>query len=70
MFDTFLANGEALMLREDADLWDKMHPQLAGSYSFRLRPHTEMIFHLPFVVEAVYSEHYPMEQVQKEKCRW
>lgn len=47
--------------------WDCMYPQLAGSYSFCLRPNTEMVFHLPFVVEAVYSERYPMEQVQKEK---
>ena len=67
MFDTLLVNGDALMLRVDADLWDCMYPQLAGSYSFRLRPNTEMVFHLPFVVEAVYSERYPMERVQKEK---
>ena len=67
MFDTLLVNGDALMLRANADLWDKMYPQLAGSYSFRLRPNTEMVFHLPFVVEAVYSERYPMERVQKEK---
>lgn len=67
MFDTLLVNDDALMLRVDADLWDCMYPQLAGSYSFRLRPHTEMVFHLPFVVEAVYSERYPMERVQKEK---
>ncbi len=67
MFDTLLVNDDALMLRVDADLWDCMYPQLAGSYSFRLRPNTEMVFHLPFVVEAVYSERYPMERVQKEK---
>ena len=67
MFDTLLVNDDALMLRVDADLWDCMYPQLAGSYSFRLRPHTEMVFHLPFVVEAVYSERYPAERVQKEK---
>lgn len=67
MFDTLLVNDDALMLRVDADLWDCMYPQLAGPYSFRLRPNTEMVFHLPFVVEAVYSERYPMEQVQKEK---
>ncbi len=67
MFDTLLVNDDAIMLRVDADLWDCMYPQLAGSYSFRLRPNTEMVFHLPFVVEAVYSERYPMERVQKEK---
>ncbi len=67
MFDTLLVNGDALMLRVDADLWDCMYPQLAGSYSFRLRPHTEMVFHLPFVVEAVYSERYPAERVQNEE---
>lgn len=67
MFDTLLVNDDALMLRVDADLWDCMYPQLAGSYSFRLRPNTEMVFRLPFVVEAVYSERYPMERVQKEK---
>ena len=67
MFDTLLVNDDALMLRVDADLCDCMYPQLAGSYSFRLRPNTEMVFHLPFVVEAVYSERYPMERVQKEK---
>lgn len=67
MFDTLLVNDDALMLRVDADLWDCMYPQLAGSYSFRLRPNTEMVFHLPFVVEAVYSERYPMKRVQKEK---
>lgn len=67
MFDTLLVNDDALMLRVDADLWDCMYPQLAGSYSFRLRPNTEMVFHVPFVVEAVYSERYPMERVQKEK---
>ena len=67
MFDTLLVNDDALMLRVDADLWDCMYPQLAVSYSFRLRPNTEMVFHLPFVVEAVYSERYPMERVQKEK---
>lgn len=67
MFDTLLVNDDALMLRVDADLWDCMYPQLAGSYSFRLHPNTEMVFHLPFVVEAVYSERYPMERVQKEK---
>ncbi len=67
MFDTLLVNDDALMLRVDADLWDCMYPQLAGSYSFRLRPNTEMVFHLPFVVEAVYSERYSMERVQKEK---
>ena len=67
MFDTLLVNDDALMLRVEADLWDCMYPQLAGSYSFRLRPNTEMVFHLPFVVEAVYSERYPMERVQKEK---
>lgn len=67
MFDTLLVNDDALMLRVDADLWDCMYPQLAGSYSFRLRQNTEMVFHLPFVVEAVYSECYPMERVQKEK---
>lgn len=67
MFDTLLVNDDALMLRVDADLWDCMYPQLAGSYFFRLRPNTEMVFHLPFVVEAVYSERYPMERVQKEK---
>lgn len=67
MFDTLLVNDDALMLRVDADLWDCMYPQLAGSYSFRLRPNTEMVFHLPFVVEAVYSERYPMERVQEEK---
>ena len=67
MFDTLLVNDDALMLRVDADLWDCMYPQLAGAYSFRLRPNTEMVFHLPFVVEAVYSERYPMERVQKEK---
>ena len=67
MFDTLLVNDDALMLRVDADLWDCMYPQLAGSYSFRLRPNTEMVFHLPFVVEAVYGERYPMERVQKEK---
>ena len=67
MFDTLLVNDDALMLRVDADLWDCMYPQLAGSYSFRLHPNTEMVFHLPFVVEAVYSERYPVERVQKEK---
>ena len=67
MFDTLLVNDDAPMLRVDADLWDCMYPQLAGSYSFRLRPNTEMVFHLPFVVEAVYSERYSMERVQKEK---
>ena len=67
MFDTLLVNDDALMLRVDADLWDCMYPQLAGPYSFRLHPNTEMVFHLPFVVEAVYSERYPMERVQKEK---
>ena len=67
MFDTLLVNDDALMLRVDADLWDCMYPKLAGSYSFRLHPNTEMVFHLPFVVEAVYSERYPMERVQKEK---
>ena len=67
MFDTLLVNDDALMLRVDADLWDCMYPKLAGSYSFRLHPNTEMVFHLPFVVEAVYSERYPMERVQKKK---
>lgn len=67
MFDTLLVNDDVLMLRVDADLWDCMYPQLAGSYSFRLRPNTEMVFHLPFVVEAVYSERYPMKRVQKGK---
>ncbi len=67
MFDTLLANGDALMLRADADLWDQMYPQLSGSYSFRLRPNTSMNFHLPFVVESVYSEKYNMERVKKEK---
>ena len=67
MFDTLLVNGDALMLRTDADLWDKMYPQLAGSYSFRLHPNTEMVFHIPFTVESVYSERYPIEKVKKEQ---
>ena len=67
MFDTLLVNGAALMLRADAYLWDHMYPQLSGSYSFRLRPNTSMNFHLPFVVESVYSEKYNMERVKKEK---
>ncbi len=67
MFDTLLVNGDALMLRADADLWDKMYPQLAGSYSFRLRPNTEMVFHIPFTVESVYGERYPIEKVKKEQ---
>lgn len=67
MFDTLLVNGDALMLRANADLWDKMYPQLAGSYSFRLRPNTEKVFHIPFTVESVYSERYPMERVQNEE---
>lgn len=67
MFDTLLVNGDALMLCANADLWDKMYPQLAGSYSFRLRPNTEKVFHIPFTVESVYSERYPMERVQNEE---
>ena len=55
MFDTLLVNG------------DQMYTQLSGSYSFRLRPNTSMNFHLPFVVESVYSEKYNMERVKKEK---
>lgn len=67
MFDTLLVNGDALMLRADADLWDKMYPQLAGSYSFRLHPNTEKVFHIPFTVESVYSERYTIEKVKKEQ---
>lgn len=67
MFDTLLVNGDALMLRADAGLWDKMYPQLAGSYSFRLRPNTEKVFHIPFTVESVYSERYTIEKVKKEQ---
>lgn len=44
MFDTLLVNGKELMLRADEYLWDEMYPQLAGSYSFRLRTNTERSF--------------------------
>lgn len=67
MFDTLLVNGDALMLRADEYLWDKMYPQLAGSYSFRLRPNTEKVFHIPFVVESVYSKRYSIEKIKKQK---
>lgn len=67
MFDTLLVNGDALMLRADEYLWDAMYPQLAGSYSFRLRPNTEKVFHIPFVVESVYSKRYPIEKIKKQQ---
>ena len=66
MFDTLLVNGKELMLRADEYLWDEMYPQLAGSYSFRLRTNTEMVFHIPFVVESVYSKRYPIEKIKKQ----
>jgi len=66
MFDTLLVNGKELMLRADEYLWDKMYPQLAGSYSFRLRTNTEKVFHIPFVVESVYSKRYPIEKIKKQ----
>lgn len=67
MFDTLLVNGDILRLRIDEALWDQMYPQLAGSYSFRLRPNTEMVFHLPFVGETLYEKKYTIEQIQREK---
>lgn len=66
MFDTLLVNGKELMLRADEYLWDEMYPQLAGSYSFRLHTNTEKVFHIPFVVESVYSKRYPIEKIKKQ----
>ena len=66
MFDTLLVNGKELMLRADEYLWDEMYPQLAGSYSFRLRTNTEKVFHIPFVVESVYSKRNPNEKIKKQ----
>lgn len=68
MFDTLLVNGKELMLRADEYLWDEMYPQLAGSYSFRLRTNTEKVFHIPFVVESVYSKRYPIEKSKNRIC--
>lgn len=67
MFDTLLSNGDVLLMRVDEVLWTLMYPQLSGSYSFRLRPGTEMVFHLPFVPELVYSSKYDMERILQEK---
>lgn len=51
MFNTILVSSNT-RFRIDDTLWSLLYPQLGSSYTFKLRPNTQMDFHFPFVVET------------------
>lgn len=55
MFNTCLVHSNFRMPL-DLSLWDLLYPQLGGSYTFKLRPNTQMDFHFPFAVETAFEQ--------------
>ncbi|HBT65686.1 MAG TPA: hypothetical protein DEB10_13600 [Ruminococcaceae bacterium] len=55
MFNTLLVNSN-LRMPIDIAFWELMYPQLGGSYSFKLRPDTQMDFHFPYTIETSFEQ--------------